>query len=80
MTVARHHDRTRLPGMFLEPFRPWPAHVIKFRPVAVRQIPHRHIPFEWLAVASLPDFVSRFRLRELPMSLCKAGRAAISRF
>jgi hypothetical protein len=69
MAAARHHNCARLSGMLLEPFRPWPAHVIQLGPVAIRQIPHRHVPFERPAQAGLPDFTSRFRPGELPMSL-----------
>ena len=45
MPLARDDNRPRLPRMFLEPFRPRPAHVMQLGPVAVGKVPHDACPF-----------------------------------
>src|SRR5262245_65996239 len=42
--LAMDHERACVPGMLLEPFGPRPAHIVQFRPVAIRQISHASTP------------------------------------
>ena len=49
MNFAMDQDGPRRPAVLLKPFRPGSAHIVQLRPVAIRQISHRHIPTRLLA-------------------------------
>ena len=66
MALALDHERACVPGMFLEPFRPGPAHIVQLRPVAIRQMSH----------ASTPRPPKPVRLRAMLRG--KSGRKAVA--
>jgi hypothetical protein len=43
MALALHHERPRMPGMFLQPFGSGAAHIVQLGPIAIRQISHLSI-------------------------------------
>ena len=69
MTFALHHDGSRLAGMFLEPFRSRPAHIMQLGPVTIRQISHHEAP--WLSPLRLDSsrFMKMMGARSLRMRL-----------